>query len=350
MSASWAAAWTLALLTASAADASSDAVERPLVVLQFKGDEGARIAFTASLRELLGRVGVTLSDTAERTDSNDILGEAEVDWSALEEGTVRVRDAGRREVLVRRISKGASGALALETAAHWVQAVVDELAHPLAPPVAAPPVREVEAVVAAALPPAAPIVGFDTGVFVLGRALGNEASLAAGAGVHATLSLDIAGLRPSVWLLAQYQIPVVVPGTLIDLRVQAFQTRAGLSVSPLRGPSWRIDLGFGAGLDVTHAQPTGGGIPGGRLTPARWDVTPILSSLIVARIAAARTVDFHVAFALDVDLQPRRYLARVGGADEVLYSGWLVHPALLLGGNFNLVGPAPFASHEGGQP
>jgi hypothetical protein len=300
------------------------------------GDEAQVQAFSASLRELLERLEVTLDTGAADAGEEPALAAVEADFTQAGECSLTVVDARGRTVMTRKLDAVGSPAMLAEAAAHVVQSVIDDLKHPLVVRAPLPPPPQVEA---PPPPPAKPEgrVALELGAFFSGRELGLPS---AGGGASVSINVRLGPVRPALTLLLDYQAPVEVTTQTVRLSVQSFSPRLLLSLDVLRSDSVRLDAGLGGGADVFFAA-AGTTFPSPpRVTPF---ASPVLSAMLRAHIAVASSADLYLALALDADLQPPNFVERDIMMTSSVFAPWRFRPSVLLGFTFDVLGPAPYA-------
>lgn len=322
--------------------ALAGAQESARVSASFTGGREELPRLEASVRELLLRLNVSV----EPAGTAGVLAHLEVSWSEPTALHLTVKDRAGEVILVRNLSRAGSPQLLAEAAAHVIQSTVEELLDlarekPKAPP--PPPVPVVEVV--SPRPPAPPAtgLGFGVGAHFGGRLYGGGAPLVVGGGLELTASYTSEHLRPFLSLLGDYHPSFERALDLVALRAQSFSFRVVPGLSVLRGERWRLDAGLGAGADLFFTSTSSSELPAGRLSGARTDAAPVLTALVQFHLAIAERFDLRLAFTVDADLQPPRYVAQLGPMREELFSPWRARPSLTLGFGLDPVGPAPFA-------
>ncbi len=330
---------------------------RPIVAMTFVGPEDDRGAFTASLSELLMRLDVDLAirQTDAPLPKDALLAIVTADWSDALAVTVNIQDADGHVVLVRRLARGNSPSVVIEAATHIVQSVIEELAHPTAPRLSAPPVLSAAVVLPKPLEPerretnglALSLAGF-AGARLFGVGPPQGASVAPGGGLRLEVTWAGGSWRPSAFLLVQGQAPFEIKAPEFDLSIQTVPFRLGLGLAAFGGDSWRFNVGLGAGGDVFITTPSSRSLPDNRVKPQRVDVSAIITGHAAIHFALGRSTDLFLAFNLDVDPSRPRWVAGQGGGPPVtVFNPWPVRPGLLLGFSFTPVGPEPYAAGIG---
>ena len=345
-----AAAWALALACLGAVPARADEARGGEVALAFEGAEEHRVAFSASLAELLSRLGLGLAAAG----APGSLATVAVDWTSPSEGVLTVSEPSGRVVLLRRLPRTEKPAVGLEAAAHIAQAVVEELREqarrkpfkvaqsqaPGAPGDA--PVAALEASSAGDGRAEQGRVALDVGAFVAGRLFGGDAPVAFGFGLTTAVALGTVRFRPALWLHVGYHAPFENSNDWAQLTTHALAFRLVPKAGLFGGDNWRLDAGLGGGADLFISRVRSSVLPPQLLGPPRADAAPILTALVAGHLGVARSADLSLSFTLDVDLAPRRFVVNVGGSPEELFNPWRVRPALLLGFSLSPVGPDPY--------
>jgi hypothetical protein len=324
-------------------------VERPAAVLVFTGGEAERAELEASLRELLGRVGVELRADGPGAGAAPFA-VINADWSAPEECEITVADSGQRVVLIRRLLRTSSPTVVIEAAAHIIQSVVEELVH--APrPVVRQVLHSVEPPIMVLPrepgPPAAQSgLGLELGGLVGVRVLGGGGPVAMEGGLAVTLRLYRGSWRPALWLSGVYEPPFVVSSSWAQLQVQTLSLRAVPTLDVVRGATWRLDAGVGAGANLFFNSTQSTALPSSRVGRPGVDVSPVFTGLVAWHLGVSRSVECLLAFTLDIDLAPRRFVVEVEGVHDVVFAPARLRPALLLGFSFGALGPEPYPKGE----
>jgi hypothetical protein len=344
------AAWSQSPRAISEANDGGEAAAKPshvIVALTFVGDREDRVAFTRSLNELLLRLNVDLAPriTDAPLPRDRLVAEVGADWSVPTEATITIVDAEQRVVLVRRLSRGGSAQVVIEAAAHITQSVIEELVSPsvVRHPLAADEVSPPPSLTATMKEPG--LIGVEIAGFFGGRAQGSSAPVGFGGGITAEVSLSTWELRPAIWLSGAYQAPLHArgrpPSESVDFSVQSLALRIGPKITAYSGRSFRLDTGLGAGSDVFFTTVHVGNQSSDRAT--RTEATGVLTALVSAHFAVARSADVWLGLTVDLDLRPRKYV--IGG--EPLFEAFPVRPALMLGFSFSAAGAEPYEARLG---
>jgi len=350
--------WACVASLACGATAAAEEA-RPIVALTFLGPDADRVAFTASLSELLIRIEIDL--VVRQTDAplpkDRLLAIVTADWSAPADVTINIVDAQEKVVLVRRLARAGSPSVVIEAATHITQSVIEELAHPTVPltppPVVAVPMRPLRPTVEAQAPPAAaaPQTGLALEIAGFAGARGYGSSgppVSPSGGIRLGLTLAGGRWRPSAWVSGEYQAPIELQQPLFHLKIDTVPLRAGAGLTAFAGDAWRLDAGLGAGADLFFTNPSPGLVPEARLRRPSVIASPIITGLIALHVAVARSADVWLAVTLDADLTPRRWVIAAGPVREAVFAPWQFRPSVQLGFSFGALGPAPYASRLGG--
>ena len=325
--------------------AVAPAAERPIgVVVELVGSDEDRAAFTASLSELVARLGLRLASPAD----GPALATVTLDLTPVGEGVLTVADGAGKVVLLRRLPRTEKAAVVREAAAHIAQSVVEELrdverrqplraAQPAAPAGAEPAVT-----FEAPRPARVPGVALDLGVFIDGRLFGGSSPFAFGFGLNGAVAVGNTRFRPALWLSAGYHTPFQNSNDWAEVSTHAVALRLVPKVGLLGGDNWRLDAGLGGGADLFVSVVRSTVLPPQLVEAPRADASPVLTALVAGHLGVARSADLSLSFTLDVDLAPRRFVVDVAGTREALFDPWRVRPGLMLGFTLSPVGPDPY--------
>lgn len=347
-------------------------------------------ALGSTLRELLGRIGVTVvvqtanAETARApTASPGDFAAVGVDLTAGG-AVVVVADESGREQMRRALPPAADRDAAIEEAAHVVQAAVEALTEerqagdggappeiaatptPMpsatsdaaAPPVAvAPPPSTAPLVplpgeppdVATARTPSSPprygmdlIAGLDTTIDGArsGVIVGGEG------GVIVRRARAAGWFSPSLWIIGDYHAPfrAIHDDVLVDVTMISARILPTLALA--RGDSWLIEGGVGAGFDVVVAEPGTTQPVSARLSPDRTDLDPILTAMVAAHTALTSSADLFIAARLDVDLGTERYDVAATNGPLTVFDPWTFRPELLVGFNVGVLGAPDYPARK----
>lgn len=309
------------------------------LVLTARGPDAEVALLTSSLGELLGRLGVSLASGTEGGGPG-LLAKAVVELSP-DEGRLSLADAEGTVVLYRRIPRRASAAVLVESVAHVLHSAVTELLEPrrvVAP--SAPPIVEAPSPLPAAAPEDEARVGLELGAFVGGRAF-ERTAVVVSAGVGVSVSARLGRLRPALSLVGSYNSPFDAASTLVDLRTQSASLRLLPTLLVLERGWFSLEVGAGGGVDLLFTQVRSSELPPGLLSRERVDAAPILTGLLAARASVSDNTDLVLGLTLDADLAPRRFVADLPGARQVVFWPWRFRPALVAGFSFGAAGARP---------
>lgn len=343
--------------TALAAPSAPSPSPRRVVEVITSGATEDTAALQDTLRELLGRLDLSLDARSVESGPRDeaaVLALVRVHLGE-DSGRVVVVDFARgRQIADRTVHRDASLAVFHEALAHVVLSSVEPVlaaererrapppsAPPaIAPPATAPPLREV--------PAAAPVSHESRSPWAFEAATtGGGGPFASGSGVVASIGGAFGmtwrrGVHPSVALSGRYDLPFDVGTDVVQTHtgVGAFRATTGLEL--LAVGRLGIDAAVGAGVDVLTVTSRSSVLPQGRLEPSTTRVDPVLTSSVAARLGLASSVDLLLAFAVDADLAQRRYVTDAGGNRSVVFEPWRVRPFLSVGFAFTLAGPSRY--------
>jgi hypothetical protein len=331
--------WWLACLAVLGLGSAQARAEDYLVAhLKLDGPSEERADLEASLRELLGRLRVSV-------EAGDGPAVARI---AITLGprvcTVSILDRQGTQVVSRQVPRLASAPVTLEAVATVVHSAVEELADQArAPaPVAAPPTSQppLVALVQPEASSAARPAAVELGAFITGRAFGATAPLVLGGGLGAALRLGSVGpWTPRLGLAASWSGPFEGGGgsAWMQIAVQTVSLRLLGSARLALTPTFSLEGGVGAGADlfVIEGRRTGS-LPPGSFDTQRLEASPMLAAQVGVRATITRTTTLTATVGADLDLMPRRYVTLVQGVRDVLFETWSVRPAAQLGFSFDL--------------
>ena len=369
-----------------------DAARRVRVVATGRAEDVA--ALGATLRELLGRLGVSARvETVSADSAHAPTGEpgdfaaVGVDLSGAGGALVVVADGTGQEQMRRTLPASSDRAASIEETAHVVQAAIEALTErettdaEALPPVAqaaadagapasamVPPAPDAATPViptpsraptttppapvtlktpadlddaASAKPEGHPHFGLDV-LGALDTTIDGERSgviIGGEAGVIVRRARDQSRWWPSLWIVGDYHATfrAIRDDVLVDVTMVSARFLPTLALA--RGDSWLVEGGLGAGFDVVVAEPGTTQPVATQLAPDRTDVDPILTAMIAAHTAVASSADLFIAARLDVDLGTERYeLASHGGPPVTVFDPWTFRPELLVGFSLGVVG------------
>jgi hypothetical protein len=325
--------WARGLGLGALVAATAVAAEPLAVRLELEGPAQERQALSASIQELLARLGVSLQPRGE------VLAVIAV---SLGPATCRIaiQDASGAQVVSRTLARGASTVVTLEAVATVVHSAVEELAEqarrPLARRVIPSPVPIAAEVSEAPAP--APLA-VELGAFVSGRAFGATAPLVLGGGLQAALRLN-PGDRwtPRLALQAGWSGPFEGETSLLQLSAQTVSVRLTGGARLALVPGVWLEGGLGAGLDAFLLAGRSSALPAGSFDRQRLEASPVLTAQLGVRLGLPGGVGALLTLGADVDLWPRRYVADLQGTREVLFEAFRVRPSALLGFTFDVAG------------
>lgn len=305
------------------------------VELAVAGSADERAAIQRSLSELLSRLNVGLAEQGKAASEKPALASARVELDEVECRITLTTGPDAKVVMFRRVARKGSAAVMAETVALIIHGAVEELLQSPRRPVVstAPPEPKLES---AAVPSAPwPTYTLDLGAFGGSRVFGGNAPLVASAGLSLTAGRRFDSLLPEVWLSGTYNTPFDASSANVALHAQTLSVRGGLALRLFEHDDWYLEGGLGAGADIffADAHPLFS-----RRGENETSAAPVATGLLTAHYALGSRVDLFVAFTLDVDLQPRRFVAEGPLGTEKIYEPMRVRPALVLGFDLAAIG------------
>lgn len=320
-----------------AADASSPNARACLVDVAVQGQSDDLLL--DAVREVVQRSRLVVrypGSTAVESESCRRFASVLVELGA-DDVNIVVTSADDRVFATRGIRRDPSPGIMREEVALVVRSALDALAEreqssPARPPVMPRPLPEQP------VPPRARETGDDTwefygGLFASLRSWSTDTAPSVGLGGLGGVSIGDAGMVPSLWLSARYQLPVTAGHHGVEVRLSAASLRMIPSLRLLDSESLRLDAGVGGGVDLMFVSAEADG-PAARTEPSRVDVVPVASSLLAAYMPLGGGTALFFAAEGDLDVSPNRYVVerapatdsalelrsfRVGGAIGVLY-------------------------------
>lgn len=298
-------------------------------------------ALESSLREMLGRLGVSLSSTSADAGSA-ALARIDVDLTG---GRLLVESPARGLTIRRTFETSGPPEVVIEAAATLVASAVDVLLH-------AEPPRHPIAIAGAAngsapapSPPPARLspVGLDVGVGLGARLLGTT-TVDFGGSVQALLTVPLGAQLPGLLATLTYQPGFDLAGEALTLRGSLLSVRLFAQLELLRWRLGRLEAGAGGGVDrfaFTPLQREGELL---RPMSPRASLAPIVTGVVTYRLPVGETVHVFASLTVDGDLRPPREAGPPpmnAPADASDPRPWTVRPMLLLGVSF-----APFRARE----
>jgi len=326
------------------------------VELRTAGSVDAAAALEPVLRELLGRLGVSLEATAvDRIDLPVIMtpvptappavARVWIDLGAPDAAVVHVVDGSWTRLLIRRVPVvDVLDEIEREEIGHILEAAVEALlagevvgepwqAGPAAaPPVSPPPAAKAPAPRAPRpTPPATPrpwrldlgaryeAQGFATG------------DLLHGPGVHATLRLGRERLHVTATLSTSIVLPLTLrtPELSIDLVGADVRLVAGLGID--LGRSLRLLVGLGPGLDLVHDTPHTRDARSVSAESPRWTALAMGRTTAALALSLTRRLGVWVAAGVDLDATDLRFTVRSATGARAALDPPRARPTVLLG-------------------
>lgn len=329
-----------------------------------EGDDAEKLH--ASLGELLTRLGVALdwkrvttteiSETATFTKEQVAVAWVDIRTTSVEITIGFHRGSETTLTLVKRTLERQDGApLALEAAAHVIQAAIEDIL--------AAEKADAEATAAAATkakaqeppqPPPQPTTGrdgfaLDLGAAFGGRAYGTTAPFVFGGGAFVKGSLGRGVWHPGLTLLGTFHVPFTADGVVVQLETQTLSLRLLPSLTVFEAKSWALEGAVGGGMDFLFADPHSSVVPRSLLRN-QTDVSPVLTVGATARVALAEAADIFLTLGVDGDLAPPRYVTETARVHTEVFTPSRVRPFLLVGFAVTALGPKPYPPRTGGTP
>lgn len=305
----------------------------------------------ASLGELFRRLGVELVLT--RVDTRDQapvppVGAPSVRVDLTAPGAIVVELVDRSgTVSVRRVERQGSTAVALDEAAHVIQAAAESLLGstppeekpPEPPPAPAPTMTPAPAKSEEAPPQVPPTFGADA-LVLLGLHAVDPSAVAppslAGA-VH--VAHRASPVRPGLWLLGEYRFPFEIDDSPIPPQADAFSMRLYPAIDVARSKSAVLALGLGGGFDrfrIRHGVED----PEGHAHSSRGNrLTWVASGLLAFRVRLVENVQLSALGLVDFDPNPPDLEIRPRYPERS--RAYALRPGLLLGVSFSPLGRDP---------
>jgi len=348
--------------TSARAQESAPAPVDGTVSLRLAGPDDP--ALRDSIRELLARLHLAVSGPEPDADggARATVARVEIDLSSPTDALLLVTDPSGEVRFRRSVPRDASAAIVREEIAHAVQSAVESsllaarerAAQP--PPAPAPP--PVLAPVVVAPPPIASVKEQPTasarpspfgleittlaGVGPIADGSGPATRIGLGAGV---ISRGV--LHPSIGLSALYAVPFDSGTVELSSHTSIVSVRALPAIELVHGKWLAVDLGVGAGFDVTTVSPHSSNLPPTNLNNPTTFVDPILSAMLTAHAGLVPGVVVLLSAGVDFDPYSRQYVLAQGSADTEVLSSWRVRPMILAGFGFTALGDGHFAATGG---
>lgn len=311
-----------------------------VVTLKVTGPDDEARQLEASVRELLGRLGLKLGgEGAVLAEASVRLGEADCE--------VAVIDAKGELVASRLLRRRENAQLTLEALAYIIQstmeALVDLARNPIQAadagspvPITSPPVVTAPAFKTPPAQTPSPIA-FELGVQVSGRAFGNQELFVPGVGLVSSLRLaPESRWAPRLSLLVGYNMPFDGKSSLMSITTQTLSVRLLPGLRLIGDEHWSLELQAGLGFDTFFVSGTSPTLS--VYTHDRADFSPVLTALLAVHHRLTPATDVFLTVSGDLDLLPHRYVAIEPATQHVLYDAWRLRPAVALGFTFELVG------------
>lgn len=310
------------------------------VAIEAVAPEGIEAQLTQTLGELLARRGIRLHTRGEQSAAEapaSTFAKVQFVWAADGSCVLRVSDQEEKLVASRTVPSNASTLVTVDTAAHVVFAVVDELQtalrtrrRPLVSGAerhdtfdAAAPTSEVEVQAQESLRWS--VVGL-----VSARAYSATSNIAFGPGVGADVRTSVGKFGVGGWLWLGYQVPFATETDEFRLQLQGITSRAGALMECLRWGRFRLDAQLGIGLDVQFSRLTVVPALPRRPPPGRTHVEPTITTFASAHWAAAERISIAVHLGVDVGIIDPKVEVDIGGIRTTVYDPWPVRPFVMV--------------------
>jgi hypothetical protein len=322
-----------------------------VVELEVTGGEAERVAFEASLREIVGRVGLTLRTSGPAGGQPDAVAIVRIDARPPAAFHVVVVDARDGHLAIERdVSRAAGNSVACEDAVLVVRSALDALAEGMRRSEAAslqPSARA--ALPDAAVPPRAPAArdrlsgasepgqgSLELGAFFRAGSFAEDQDTLFGAGPSATLSAWRGPWHPSLTVSGAWNVGQQATTDGVDAHATVLMLRAVASVALADTAGWGVDLGAGFGGDFIAVDLPSN--PAARTTPQGTQVDPVATALIAFRAPFALGIALTAAVGVDSDLSPQRFVVDRAGTHDPLYAPLPVRVSGELGFSFRVIG------------
>lgn len=341
--------------TASNGEAASP--KRAVVYCACEADDAEKLQ--ASLAELLTRLGIAL--TLERVTRIEVSESATftkeqvaLAWVDIRKDDIditlgfRKRDSASLLLVKRKLERANGAPLALEAAAHVLQAAIEdaleaEKAADVAPPVEKELPKERESDPRRG-------VALDVGAAFGGRAFGSDAPFVFGGGALAKLSASRGQWSPALSFSGTFHVAFNVETPLLQVQTQVLSLRLLPSLTFLEGSSWSLEGGAGGGVDLFFATPRSSIVPMSALRHTQVDPAPILTAFVTARLGISESADVFLTLGADADLAPSRYVTETNEKHTEVFTPGRIRPFVLVGFAFTAFGPKPYAASPKPQP
>jgi hypothetical protein len=383
-------AWIVALSSAITPRAHAEPADRlalpdarGVVELAVAGSDDDIASLAEALRELVGRLGLTLravraeappwtggaagdKDDRARVFVDDRLPDRIVitAWS--------VKDNAASAPVERSVPRAESPAIVVEQVAHAVHATLESLLSsgppspapeppPVAPPPVEPPALAVEPPTAAAAPAEAPsprsdhrrgVFGLDATAFASGRGVAPGVGPVMGAGGAVDVTAWRGRWRPSLWVGGAYNATFGKGDAgIVSLATTVTSIRAVPSVELFDVPLLEVDVGAGGGADVFYTVPASAGpnAQGDSVhvhSGAKTETDPVLTGQVVARIRILSSARILIGVDVDYDFARHSYTENYPSKTVAVLEPSLVRPSAMIGVCVPLAGTSACAGAE----
>jgi len=331
----------------------------------------------AALRELLGRLGASLSlqrvDHIEHAAGRPVVGAAAwvgIDLTAADRAVVTVVDtAAGAPVLWRVLEHSGSRQILLEEAAHVVHTALESVLAALptrdpgepvtepAVPTTAPAQQPTttpttKAPLEATSPPPPPtrpvatepaeraVWGMDAAALLGGHGIGDAAGIVLGGAAALSAGYRHGPWRAGGWLTAEYRVPFDIDDSAASPRAQAVALRSFPTLAMFQTHLVALELGVGGGIDIFTVDHRFEDALGRGRSQSSTKISPILTGMLVLHLAVVDNVQFVTLAGVDIDPSRPRLEVRHDLPEDA--TPWVVRPSLMLGVSFTMVGTEPF--------
>jgi hypothetical protein len=321
------------------------------VVVETAGAETRDPALEETLRELLGRLRLTVVFPGDGAPNQPNV--ARVRMEFFEGGilVIVLDESGRSPPVRRLVPRAESASLLRETVAHVVLGAVE--------PLVAEPVHEstnedakdsskdqvTPGTPAASRPSATKPIGLSVGVRG-GALLMVPDMLSMSLGGVATLRLRTLPFQPAVSLGASYLFARQVDREALKTDLRGSSFRGAVRGLALSSSAIAIDAGIDGGVDVVSLTPRAAG-PYEHVTRGTARIQPVVGASVSVRAHLDPRLDLVLDGGLDIDLKPRQWVVATGPDMTPFLELSRLRPFVGLGFDFPVLGPPRSVSREG---
>jgi hypothetical protein len=361
----------------SGPESPTDSASEPQTVVSVSvaGSAADADRLDAALRELLGRLGATLSlqrvddiDHAASRPAISAVAWVGIDLTAADRAVVTVvAAAAGAPALWRVLERNGSRQILIEQTAHVVHTALESVLSaqpdrdPSPPPPAGPPPME------APRPPVAPATqpappgpspaplptrppatdqpararwGMDAAALLGGHGIADNAGVVFGAAAALAAGYRHGPWRLGGWLTAEYRVPFDIDDSEASPRAQAIALRSFPTIGLFQTRQVALELGVGGGIDIFTVDHRVEDAQGRGSSQSSTKLAPIVTTMLVLHLGVVDNVQFVTLAGIDID--PSRPQLEVRHDLPEQAKPWVVRPALMLGVSFTMVGTEPF--------